>query len=73
MSDTVKMTRPQFPRKGSGTGRIEHDSRGNAVLKRTRVTDTEQLDSPASLQLVDEPKTARAKSAPPAGAPKLKR
>jgi hypothetical protein len=73
MSDTVKIPRPKFPRNGTGTGRIEHDSRGNAVLKRTRVTDTEQLESPASLQLVDQPKTLRAKLAPRADGAKKKR
>lgn len=73
MTDTVKIPRPKFPRKGTATGRIEHDARGNAVLKRTRVTDTEQLDSPPSLQLVDDSKTSRAKSARRIGGSKLKR
>ena len=58
MSDTVKIPRPKFPRNGKATGRVEHDSRGNASFKRTRSTDTE-LDAPPSLQLVDDAKKPR--------------
>jgi hypothetical protein len=58
MSDTVKIPRPKFPREGKATGRVEHDSRGNAVFKRTRSTDTE-VHAPSSLQLVEDLKKSR--------------
>jgi len=41
MSDTVKIPRPKFPRNDQGSsGRVAHDTRGNAVWVRSRATDT---------------------------------
>jgi hypothetical protein len=56
MVDTVKMRRPDFRRHHNGrSGRVEHDSRGNAVWKRTRATDSAESPDIAGLALVDEP------------------
>jgi hypothetical protein len=55
MVDTVKMRRPDFRRHHNGrSGRVEHDSRGNAVWKRTRATDSLEPPDSAGLALVDE-------------------
>lgn len=60
MSDTIKMRRPQFPRRPGGPGgRVEHDSRGNAVWVRSRATDQQELTIDPSLSLVDTPKPTR--------------
>lgn len=71
MVDTVKMRRPDFRRQETGpTGRVEHDSRGNAVWKRTRATDGfEPPDSPG-LALIEEPKPSV--DSPPKPSPKKK-
>ncbi len=56
MTDTIKMRRPKFPRRQDGPGgRVEHDSRGNAVWVRTRATDQQELTIDPSLSLVDAP------------------
>jgi hypothetical protein len=57
MVDTVKMRRPDFRRHhNERSGRVEHDSRGNAVWKRTRATDSLEPPDSAGLALVDEPR-----------------
>jgi hypothetical protein len=56
MVDTAKMRRPDFRRHQNGaSGRVEHDSRGNAVWKRTRATDSADSPDIAGLALVEEP------------------
>jgi len=72
MTDTIKMPRPSLERRGrKGSGRIEHDGRGNAVLVRSRNSDGEDLAIDATLEIVDDrhpavraarPHTAKAKS-----------
>jgi hypothetical protein len=60
MVDTVKMRRPDFRRHQNGpSGRVEHDSRGTAIWKRTRATDTVDLPDGAGLALVDEPRSRK--------------
>ncbi len=60
MVDTAKMRRPDFRRYRDGPGgRVEHDSRGNAVWKRTRATDSAEVPDIAGLALVDEPPSSR--------------
>ncbi len=55
MTDTIKMRRPRFPRQEGGPGgRVEHDSRGNAVWVRTRATDTAEVAVSPCLSLVDD-------------------
>jgi hypothetical protein len=56
MSDTVKLPRPPLSRRGKqASGRVEHDSRGNAVWVRTRATDGKELAINAGLAIVDDP------------------
>jgi len=56
MSDTVKMPRPVISRRGKQTsGRVEHDSRGNAVWVRSRATDSKELPVSAGLAIVEDP------------------
>jgi hypothetical protein len=56
MVDTAKMRRPDFRRHHDApSGRVEHDSRGNAVWKRTRATDSPEPPDSAELALVEEP------------------
>ena len=63
MVDTVKMRRPDFRRHHNGrSGRVEHDSRGNAVWKRTRATDSAESPDIAGLALVDEPPSPDART-----------
>jgi hypothetical protein len=60
MVDTVKMRRPDFRRHQNGpSGRVEHDSRGTAIWKRTRATDSLDLTETAGLALVDEPRSRK--------------
>jgi hypothetical protein len=55
MVDTVKMRRPKFPRRRGGPGgRVEHDSLGNAVWKRTRASDSTALPDISALSIVED-------------------
>ncbi len=59
MVDTVKLRRLDRRRPQDGpTGRVEHDSRGNAFWKRTRATDSLDPPAGAGLALVDEPSSS---------------
>jgi hypothetical protein len=52
MKKTIKIARPQFPRSSKGAcGRVEHDSRGNAVWKRTRSEDAADIPGTTSLSI----------------------
>jgi hypothetical protein len=65
MVDTAKMRRPDFRRHHDApSGRVEHDSRGNAVWKRTRATDSPEPPDSAGLALLDEPRPAGRTSKP---------
>ena len=58
MVDTVKMRRPDFRRQQNGpSGRVEHDSRGNAFWTRTRATDGAEPPESTGLALADEPRS----------------
>jgi hypothetical protein len=59
MVDTVKIPRPKFPRKKNAGGRAEHDSRGNAVWRRSRAEDAAELTIPSELAVVDDSPKAK--------------
>jgi hypothetical protein len=55
MTDTIKMPRPSFERRGrKGSGRIEHDGRGNALLVRSRQSDGPEMAIDTTLEIVDD-------------------
>jgi hypothetical protein len=59
MSDTVKIRRPRFDRRrAAGSGRVEHDDRGDAVWVRTRAVDPPELAVDPELSLVEDPASA---------------
>jgi hypothetical protein len=52
--DTIKIPRPRFPRLKNAGGRVEHDHRGTAVWRRSRASDSAELEVPAELMVLDE-------------------
>jgi hypothetical protein len=55
MDDTARIPRPKFPRNPNGPrGRVEHDSRGNAVWKKTRASDSTEPPDTSILTIVEE-------------------
>jgi hypothetical protein len=56
MSDTEKLPRPDFERRGKkASGRVEHDERGNAVWVRSRASDSQEVAIDDSLSIIEEP------------------
>ena len=60
MVDTVKLRRPDLRglKKNGPSGRVEHDSRGNAFWKRTRASDSVAPPDIPDLALVEEPRSS---------------
>jgi hypothetical protein len=55
LEDTIKIERPMFSRrKGDKGGRVKHDSRGNAVLVKTRAEDSNELPDISELSFAPE-------------------
>ncbi len=56
MTDTVRIERPMFCRRqNDGGGRVKHDSQGNAVLVRTRISDTQEVPDISAISVAIEP------------------
>lgn len=53
MSNTVKIPRPDF-RRTNGSGRVEHDDRGNAIWVRSRASDTPEVAIAPTLAILDD-------------------
>ena len=57
--DTLKIKRPLFPRRRGGPeGRVEHDSRGNAVWRRTRSSDSPDGPDTSTLAIDEDAREA---------------